>query len=176
MSFKRANCGGIIIDDETIVEENGVLKAVSSGGTTVVANPTLAGTEADLTGLQVGDTKYKVGGSSGGGVLVVHGEMDYDVNPLGIKNVDASVADIVAFVRGGGMAFFEISEGNIYPCVTAWLDDPYDGTLVMFAGSQQPLPDESSLSLYYKTITGVSGTPDTWTFEEGSYDVVLASP
>lgn len=43
-----------------------------SGGTTVVANPTLAGTEADLTGLQVGDTKYKVGGSSGGGVLVVH--------------------------------------------------------------------------------------------------------
>lgn len=32
----------------------------------VVANPTLAGTEANLTGLQVGDTKYKVpnGGSS----------------------------------------------------------------------------------------------------------------
>lgn len=34
-------------------------------GTEVIANPTLAGTEADLTGLQVGDTKYKVpsGGS-----------------------------------------------------------------------------------------------------------------
>lgn len=45
--------------------------ANASGGTTVVANPTLAGTEADLTGLQVGDTKYKIGGSSGGGVLVV---------------------------------------------------------------------------------------------------------
>ena len=30
------------------------------GGTTVVANPTMAGTESDLTGLQVGDTKYKV--------------------------------------------------------------------------------------------------------------------
>ena len=30
--------------------------------TTVVANPTMAGTEGDLTGLQVGDTKYKVGG------------------------------------------------------------------------------------------------------------------
>ncbi len=37
----------------------------------VVANPTLAGTEADLTGLQVGDTKYKVP-AGGGGVLVVH--------------------------------------------------------------------------------------------------------
>ena len=30
------------------------------GGTTVVANPTLTGSETDLTALQVGDTKYKV--------------------------------------------------------------------------------------------------------------------
>ena len=30
------------------------------GGTEVVANPELAGTESDLTGLQVGETKYKV--------------------------------------------------------------------------------------------------------------------
>lgn len=34
----------------------------------VTANPTLAGTEAALTGLQVGSTKYKVGG---GGLSVV---------------------------------------------------------------------------------------------------------
>lgn len=32
------------------------------GGTTVEANPTLAGTESALTGLQVGDTKYAVSG------------------------------------------------------------------------------------------------------------------
>lgn len=31
------------------------------GGTTVIANPELAGTENQLTGLQVGETKYKVG-------------------------------------------------------------------------------------------------------------------
>lgn len=37
------------------------------GGTEVIANPTLAGTEGDLTGLQVGDTKYKIP-SGGGGV------------------------------------------------------------------------------------------------------------
>ena len=36
---------------------------------TVVANPTLAGTEADLTALQVGETKYKV--ASGGGIEFV---------------------------------------------------------------------------------------------------------
>ena len=32
------------------------------GGTTVVANPTLSGDEDNLTGLQVGETKYAVGG------------------------------------------------------------------------------------------------------------------
>lgn len=42
-----------------------------SGGTTVVANPTLAGTEAELTGLQVGSTKYKVP-QGGGATLYQH--------------------------------------------------------------------------------------------------------
>lgn len=40
----------------------------SGDGTSVVANPTLVGTEAELTGLQVGNTKYKV--PSGGGVHI----------------------------------------------------------------------------------------------------------
>lgn len=39
-------------------------------GTEVIANPTLAGTESALTGLQVGDTKYKI--ESGGGKLYAH--------------------------------------------------------------------------------------------------------
>lgn len=40
--------------------------AVAKAGdaTKVTANPTLAGTESALEGLQVGDTKYKVGGGS----------------------------------------------------------------------------------------------------------------
>lgn len=37
--------------------------------TTVVANPTMAGTESDLTGLQVGDTKYAI---PSGGSLYLH--------------------------------------------------------------------------------------------------------
>jgi len=42
----------------------------AGGGTTVVANPELVGTEANLTGLQVGETKYKVpeGGSGDSGL------------------------------------------------------------------------------------------------------------
>lgn len=45
--------------------------AVAKAGdaTQVVANPTLAGTEAALEGLQVGDTKYKVDSGSGGALV-----------------------------------------------------------------------------------------------------------
>ena len=41
----------------------------AGGGTEVVANPSLAGTESDLTGLEVAGTKYKV--PTGGGTEVV---------------------------------------------------------------------------------------------------------
>lgn len=47
------------------------IKAIQGGGgTTVVANPTLAGTEAALAGLQVGNTKYKVGSVENGYVVI----------------------------------------------------------------------------------------------------------
>lgn len=50
------------------------IKAIQGGGggTNVVANPTLAGTEADLTGLQVGDTKYAIPAGSGTTTLYQH--------------------------------------------------------------------------------------------------------
>lgn len=52
-----------------------VVEAEESGGTEVIANPTLVGTEADLTGLQVGNTKYKVpsGGASTPSDYVING-------------------------------------------------------------------------------------------------------
>lgn len=48
------------------------------GGTTVVANPEMAGTESALTGLQVGDTKYKV---PAGNSLYVH-QIRYDASNI----------------------------------------------------------------------------------------------
>lgn len=42
----------------------------ASGGTEVVANPTLSGSESDLTGLEVAGTKYKV--SAGGTQKYMH--------------------------------------------------------------------------------------------------------
>ena len=66
-----ANGSGTATNTLTKLEVNGTIYDVPSGGqgTTVIANPTLVGTEADLTGLQVGNIKYKVpsGGSGGGG-------------------------------------------------------------------------------------------------------------
>ena len=51
----------------------------SGGGTEVVANPSLSGTESDLTGLEVAGTKYKVPtGGSGGGVQFYKHEFETD--------------------------------------------------------------------------------------------------
>lgn len=54
----------------------------------VKANPTLAGTESDLTGLEVGGTKYKVP-SGGGGALTVTtpsiSSLPYTINNAAIK-------------------------------------------------------------------------------------------
>lgn len=57
------------------INVNGTLYDVA-GGSGVVANPELSGDEADLTGLQVGETKYKVpqggGGSELGDVITIN--------------------------------------------------------------------------------------------------------
>ena len=54
-----ANPTGTATDDLTKLQVEDTIYAIPEG-TEVVANPTLAGTEAALNGLQVGDTKYKV--------------------------------------------------------------------------------------------------------------------
>ena len=43
----------------------------SSGGTTVIANPTLSGTEEDLVSLQIDETKYVIPSNGGSGILFV---------------------------------------------------------------------------------------------------------
>ena len=55
-----------------------------SGGTEVIANPTLVGTEADLTGLQVGDTKYKV--PSGDSSVSVTGVLEAGETSITLEN------------------------------------------------------------------------------------------
>lgn len=98
-----SDAGKVLTADETGVP----VWAEASGGTTVTANPTLAGTEADLTGLQVGDTKYKVGGGSGGGVLVAtdtNGTLDKTLQEL----YDAMSGGTVIFVK------MQMDDGSVF--------------------------------------------------------------
>ena len=79
---------------------NGKVLKVSSGkwaigtdnGTSVTANPTLAGTEAALTGLQVGSTKYKVEAGGGGNIFTMHVEYDDDENTVSVTETALEVA------------------------------------------------------------------------------------
>lgn len=61
-----------------------------SPGTEVIANPTLAGTEANLTGLQVGNNKYKVpqgGGASVDSTPLFSGQLDFSTDNVILPTV-----------------------------------------------------------------------------------------
>lgn len=85
----------------------------ASGGTTVEANPTLSGTEADLTGLSVNGTKYKVpsGGSGGGTQLYLHqitittGDPELYVFISKSQTIITSYADFETFILSGDWQF-----------------------------------------------------------------------
>ena len=93
----------------------------------VTANPTLAGTEADLTGLQVGDTKYAV--PQGGGNLYLH-SVRIDKNSITSPGMKISffiyiisknstqfttISDLFTYLAtiplGAGTAYFPIASG-----------------------------------------------------------------
>lgn len=65
-------------------DENGFWQEFQVG-TNVVANPIIAGTESELTGLQVGDTKYKM--PAGSGKLYRHDIWTMDGPPSFLKVV-----------------------------------------------------------------------------------------
>lgn len=109
-------------DINAILDEMTALKIgeeISGGGTNVVANPTLAGTEADLEGLQVGDTKYKVGG--GGGALVVTLTTHEEVITAG-----KTAGEIASAISNGSNVLFYEPEGgaaNYYPLTYAFVGE-----------------------------------------------------
>ena len=55
------------VDGAWVYNSTDISSVSGGGGTTVVANPTLSGGEADLTGLEVNNVKYAVPQGSGGG-------------------------------------------------------------------------------------------------------------
>lgn len=74
-AVKIANNNEQVADKVLATDGDGGIKYVTpDSGTEVAANPTLTGTETDLTGLEVDGVKYKIpSGSSSGGTLYLSG-------------------------------------------------------------------------------------------------------
>ena len=83
---------------------------IPAPGSTVSANPTLAGTEDSLTGIEIDGTKYKVGGSSGGGVLVVHRSM---VGTPPKLTLDKTWQEIFDAASTGAVLIVEVEEAEV---------------------------------------------------------------
>ena len=81
-------------------------------GTTVIANPELSGTEADLTGLQVGDTKYAVPQGSGSGIEYVELEVTASITSGTLTQEQMTKLENGAFIKitGGCVLFPNISQ------------------------------------------------------------------
>lgn len=77
-------------------------------GTIVVANPTLAGTEAALTGLEVDGTKYKAVGSVAG----KSGEVTLNKGDVGLGNVD-NTSDANKPVSTATQAALDAKQGTL---------------------------------------------------------------
>ena len=88
-----------MITDKLTKNIKEVVAAYQAGeiGTEVVANPTLAGDESKLTGLQVGDTKYAV--PQGGGATYTAGTgIDITSSTISVDNTVALKSDIIDVV------------------------------------------------------------------------------
>ena len=116
----------------------------------VVANPTLAGTESNLTGIEVGGTKYKVpsGGGSGSGDMEA---ATYDPNSV-VANAGGIPAYVAAEVESAKVLIVTLSAVSSLPQTVSNADitadmvalkhelssdtaQIYDGTWTTAAGS-----------------------------------------
>lgn len=101
------------------------------GGTEVIANPTLAGTEADLTGLQVGENKYKVPEVINVVANPTLAGTETDLTSLQVGDTKYAIPQ----GSGGGATLYQ---HNIALVKSAFLDHGY-AQLVIFNDSSTPL-------------------------------------
>lgn len=101
--------------EDLLIELKETIEQGGGGGTTVIANPTLAGTEDNLTGLQVGSTKYKV--PSGGSGSTAWGSITGTIgDQTDLKNaLDAKFDASNAVISGGGANLFTETHANWKP-------------------------------------------------------------
>lgn len=118
-------------------------------GSTVVANPTLAGTEDSLTGIEIDGTKYAVGGGSGGGALVVHA----------IEN-EAGTAEVL------DKTWQEIHDAAETSAVICVRINPVVGTVVEYICGVSEHEGEYTVIFIYMASDG--NTEDTYTADSAT--------
>ena len=153
----EANPEGTATTDLTKLKVDDTIYGIPEG-TNVVANPTLAGTEGALTGLQVGDTKYAVVQ----GLPTTGGTMTGDIT---MSNDSAIKIDSTKAISKGTEYSGNIKIGNgSYPIV---LD--YDSSLIH--------KKSSNLIRIYDETNGVgvaSATPSA-AYTQGGYQVYVST-
>lgn len=119
-------------------------------GSTVVANPTLAGDEDSLAGIEIDGTKYAVGGGSGGGVMVVT-DTEGTLNKTWQEIYDAATVGVV-FIKS---TYEEADEKSIglYPVNLVSCDS--DGYYVAFVSGA----DAQGLQNTYFVTNSADGYP-----------------
>lgn len=141
----------------------------SGGGTEVIANPTLAGTEADLTGLQVGETKYAIpkdaividctSGSLPSGTTYADVDATVDVIPTYIRYTYTNKTSLYRLFRilgyGGlwGTNVYITGDNGFANMQTICLNT--DGTIVSYfdAGTNKHLY-QHTIESYYNAANG----------------------
>lgn len=164
--------GGAQVPDVTAADNGKVLK-VSGGkwakgtdsGTTVTANPTLAGTEAALEGLQVASTKYKV-----------NQPINVVANPT-LAGTEAALTGLqvgdTKYKIGGGENAVDIFNNSVV--VTA---EDYDGVVIVTTYDLSEYPPD-------QWVVTINDNPTIWspgasgysyyTYKSGDYEYILAA-
>ena len=97
--------------------------AKAADATKVTANPTLAGTEADLTGLQVGNTKYAIPACGGGASFYQIDLTDQQFNDLEdngtvtVTGLNLVVDDIKSAILAGNPVLVNVNYTMTTPVV-----------------------------------------------------------
>ena len=179
------NRPGFMLEGKTFTKDD-------LGGTKVVANPTLAGSESNLDGLQVGETKYKVpsgtevtanptlAGTESALTGLQVGNDKYKVPDPGTTVVAnptlaGTEQDLVGLQVGGTK--YKISAGDTWTATAlykrlGWDEDQYRQTLNDFK-AYVDIDSETTKDAFLGIITECFIDPYSHELADGTYSIVL---
>lgn len=140
------------INSQSIVGSGNIEIQGGGGGTDVIANPELVGTEDNLEGLQVGNTKYKV--ASGGSNVVVNPILSGDEETAtSIKVGDEKYVFPVVNTYGFTPAQITMLEGILR---AGTYSSDQSSAITAFIESLQTEPEPAELTSISATVTNLT--------------------